>query len=138
VSRSGNKYEAERWLKTGEEDLRAAKMLLVEKFFSHTCFWAHQAGEKAVRAMWCLVDGDSRSHSIKRLIVEFPDKANLPDVDTLAEKAALLDKFYIPTRRPNGLPDLTPGQFYEKDDAQGGIEAAETFVTGARKYLEGG
>jgi len=87
--------------------------------------------------MWNLVDCRSRSHSVKRLIVEFPHKANLPDLDTLAEKAALLDKFYIPTRYPNGLPDLTPGQIYGKGDAQGGIEAAETLVTEARKYLEG-
>jgi HEPN domain-containing protein len=57
--------------------------------------------------------------------MDFPQKRKLPDVDGLAEEAALLDSFYIPTRYPNGLPDLTPGQIYGKEDAQQGIEAAE-------------
>jgi HEPN domain-containing protein len=131
VSYSGNKYQAERWLITAQEDLRAAKKLLAEGFCAQACFWANQAGEKAVRAMWHLVDCGSRSHSVKRLIVEFPHKDNLPDVGALEEKAALLDKFYIPTRYPNGLPDLTPGQIYGKDDAQRGIEAIEMLIAAA-------
>jgi len=137
VSHSGNKYQAERWLKSGEEDLQAAKALLEQRFFAQACFWAHQAGEIAVRAMWNLVDCRSRSHSVKRLIVEFPHKDDLPDLDTLAAKAALLDKLYIPTRYPNGLPDLTPGQIYGKEDAERGIEAAERLIAASRECLKG-
>jgi HEPN domain-containing protein len=39
-------------------------------------------------------------------------------VDKQADNdAAALDRFYIPTRYPNGLPDLTPGKYYFQKDA---------------------
>jgi HEPN domain-containing protein len=41
--------------------------------------------------------------------------------------AASLDKFYIPARYPNGLPDLTPGQVYISQDAEQAIEKAIFF-----------
>ena len=46
------------------------------------------------------------------------------DVGGWAEKAAYLDKYYIQTRYPNGLPDLTPGQSYFRSDAESAIERA--------------
>jgi len=137
MSRSDNRHHAERWLLTAEEDLRAARSLLAEGFYPQACFQAHQAVEKAVKAVWYLVDADPWDHSIKRLITEFPQREELSDMDVLAEKAALLDKFFIPTRYPNGLPDLTPGQIYGKDDAQRGMEAAESLIAESREYLKG-
>ena len=78
--------------------------------------------------MWRLVDADPCGYSVKKLLLDFPRKAQIKDLEALTERAALLDKFYIPTRYPNGLPDLTPGQIYGKEDAQRGIEAARTLV----------
>lgn len=50
--------------------------------------------------------------------------------------AAHLDKFYIPTRYPNGLPDLTPSQVYNSQDAAQAIEKAGFFLEETRKLLE--
>ena len=37
----------------------------------------------------------------------------------LGETAAGIDRFSVPTRYPNGLPDLTPEEaFFEKDAAR--------------------
>ena len=52
-----------------------------------------------------------------------------------AKKFAHLDKFYIPTRYPNGLPDLTPAQVYRLDDAMRAVEAARALVTACRNYI---
>ncbi len=60
----------------------------------------------------------------------------IEDLEALTDKAALLDKFYIPTRYPNGLPDLTPGQIYIREDAEQGIEAAKMFLAFAEKWLQ--
>lgn len=49
----------------------------------------------------------------------------------------MLDKFYIPTRYPNGLPDLIPGHVYGQEDARREIEAAHLLVAGCKKWLEG-
>jgi len=123
-------------LRTAEEDLRAAQGLLSLGLYAHACFQAQQAGEKAVKALWHHVDADPWGHSVKRLLADFPRKGHLPDLDTLMEQASLLDQFYIPTRYPNGLPDLTPGEVYARQDADRGIEAARMLVEAARKWLQ--
>ena len=45
-------------------------------------------------------------------------------------------KYYIPTRYPNGLPDLTPGESYFKNDADQAIETAVSFLKFAEEYLK--
>lgn len=122
MSVSKNRYEAERWLVTAEEDLRAAEVLLRAGLFAQACFYTQQSGEKAVKALWYLVDADPWGHSIQKLVMEFPEKQRLPNRERWIEQAALLDKFYIPTRYPNGLPDLTPGQVYTRADAERGLD----------------
>lgn len=136
MSVSKNRYEAERWLLTAEEDLHAAETLLNAGLFAQACFYAQQAGEKAVKALWYLIDADPWGHSIQRLVMDFPQKQRLPDAALWSEQAALLDKFYIPTRYPNGLPDLTPGQVYTRPEAVRGLETARALVTACRQWLE--
>lgn len=52
MSVSKNRREAERWLLTAEEDLRAAETLLNAGLFAQVCFYVRQSGEKAVKALW--------------------------------------------------------------------------------------
>ena len=135
MSRSKNQREAERWLQTAEEDLEAAELLLDAGKYAHCCFLAQQSGEKAVKALWYLADAYPWGHSIQRLVIDFPDRESLPELQEWIERAALLDKFYIPTRYPNGLPDLTQGQVYRLDDAVRGMEAARALVAACRNYI---
>lgn len=51
------------------------------------------------------------------------------------ETASILDKFYIPTRYPDGLPDLTPGKSYRKSEAITGLTAAKMILNFTEKYL---
>ncbi len=130
-----NRHEAERWLRTAEEDLGAAKALLEAGSYAQSCFYAQQCGEKAVKALWYCIDADPWGHSVKRLIEEFPERSSMPSAASWPEYGALLDKFYIPTRYPNGLPDLTPGQVYTLDDAERGLVAARALVSACREWL---
>jgi len=135
MSWAKNQHEAERWLKTAEEDLQAADVLLQAGSFPQACFYAQQGGEKAVKALWYQMDADPWGHSVQNLIAEFPEKHDLPDLEQWIERGALLDKFYIPTRYPNGLPDLTPGQVYTREDAQRGLAAASALVAACREWV---
>lgn len=136
MSLSANRYQAERWLLTAKEDLLAAETLMNEGIYAQACFLSQQAGEKAVKALWYLVDADPWGHSVKKLVLEFPERSRLENSDELAGLAALLDKFYIPTRYPNGLPDLTPGQVYGRKDASEGLEAARALVDACESWLK--
>lgn len=110
MSQSKSQYEAQRWLLTTQEDLDAANTLPEAGKFSHACFLSQQSAEKAGKALWFAIDDDPWGHSIKKLVMEFPQQDGLADMENWQAQAAYLDRFYIPTRYPNGLPDLTPSQ----------------------------
>lgn len=135
MSQGKNLHEAQRWLITAQQDLLAAKALSENRFYAHACFFAHQSGEKALKAMWYLHDRQPWGSSIQRLVTEFPDADELPNIDEWIFRAATLDRYYIPTRDPAGLPDLTPGQNYFKQDADAAILLAATFVEAAQKAI---
>ena len=135
MSRTKNRREAERWLLTAEEDLRAAEVLFSGATYAQACFYAQQAGEKAVKALLYMVDADPWGCSVQRLVLDFPRRSDISEADAWIEWGALLDKFYIPTRYPNGLPDLTPGQTYRKEDAERGIQAARNLTEACKKWM---
>lgn len=129
-------YEAKRWHQTASEDLTASKALYQSGHYAQACFYSQQCAEKAVKALWLMLGEDPWGHSIQKLIQDFPRKELLKEYKQWVEYGAFLDKFYIPTRYPNGLPDLTPGQVYRREDAQQAIEKAEYFVEQSKQLLE--
>jgi HEPN domain-containing protein len=130
-----NRYLAKRWLLTAEEDLAAAKTLYDNDMFAVACFHAQQAAEKSIKAIWYFEDEDPSGHSTVKLVGDLPRKKELPGLSKLNDCAALLDKYYIPTRYPNGLPDLTPGQVYTKSDAALGLDAAYRFIEVSKRWI---
>ncbi|MEW6287134.1 MAG: HEPN domain-containing protein [Chloroflexota bacterium] len=136
MSRSESLYEAKRWWLTDQDDLEAAKSLHEAQKFSHACFLSQQSAEKAVKALWFAIDSDPWGHSIQKLVMQFPQQDMLSDVQNWLMQAAYLDKYYIPTRYPNGLPDLTPSQVYNSQDSMQAIEKATFFLEETRKLLE--
>ena len=130
-------HEAERWLTTAEEDLDAAHALMREQKFSHACFFAQQCGEKALKALWYSLGEDPWGHSIQKLIAELPAEKARSAMQGLLEEGAVLDRYYIPTRYPNGLPDLTPGKCYFERDAELCIQAAGNLLARVVKLMKG-
>jgi HEPN domain-containing protein len=129
------RHEAERWLQTAKEDLDAAKVLKEPGKHAQACFFAQQSGEKALKAMWYVADQDPWGHSIQRLVSEFPDPEAFEKLDDWLVRAAELDRYYIPTRYPNGLPDLTPGQSYFPQDSERAIEITMLFVNLCEEFF---
>jgi HEPN domain-containing protein len=136
MSQSKSQYEAERWWLTAQEDLEVAKALHEAGKFSHACFLSQQSSEKAMKALWLSIDNDPWGHSIQKLVMQFPQQHMLPNIQNWLDYAAYLDKFYIPTRYPNGLPDLTPGQVYISQDSAQAIEKASFFLEETRKLMK--
>jgi HEPN domain-containing protein len=65
------------------------------------------------------------------------DDAAYQSCRDLIENAAKLDRFHIPTRYPNGLPDITPDQAYFKEDAESAIAIAEAFRSRVEAMIAG-
>ncbi len=135
MSQSKDHYEAARWLSTAQDDLRAARTLRDNAMHAHACFNAQQSAEKAIKAIWKVYGLDGWGHSIQRLIMEFPHANLFQDRTEWLQRAAILDRFDIPTRYPNGLPDLTPGENYFLADAEAAIQHAEFFLQAAQEIL---
>jgi len=125
-----------RWLGTAKEDLDASRALQEKQKYSHACFFAQQSGEKAVKALWLGLGEDPWGHSIQKLISEMPDSRIKSRMEELLEEGSTLDRYYIPTRYPNGLPDLTPGKAYFKKDADLCINTAQRILEEAEIILE--
>jgi HEPN domain-containing protein len=108
------------WLKQAGKDLEKAKLDLEEGFYEWACFTSHQAAEKAVKAVFQHIHGDAWGHGTKTLL------ENLPYDDRMAyiEEAKLLDKMYIPTRYPNGLPEGIPHDYFTRKEAEEAVQAA--------------
>lgn len=136
MSLSKARYEAERWSQTARDDLEAARALHEASKFSHACLLSQQSAEKAMKALWFAIDSDPWGHSIQKLVMEFPQQNLFQNVEGWLMYGAYLDRFYIPTRYPNGLPDLTPSQVYSSQDSTQAIEKANFFLEEARKLIE--
>jgi HEPN domain-containing protein len=133
-----NLKEAIRWFKTAEDDLDSARILKDNGKHAHSCFHAQQAAEKSMKAVWYFLDDDPWGHSVKKLIddLESINSAFHKKFDPLSRVALVLDRFYIPTRYPNGLPDITPDVAFTGEDAEECINHAEKIIDMVRSVLK--
>ncbi|MHA1372327.1 MAG: HEPN domain-containing protein [Promethearchaeota archaeon] len=130
--------EAKRWFMTAADDLETAEILKNNKKYAHSCFHAQQAGEKALKAIWYYIDSDPWAHSIKMLIhnLKDEDKRLYEKFKTFEYMGSVLDRFYIPTRYPNGLPEMTPDIAFSYKDAKQCIEYSEKILNQVRSILK--
>ncbi len=131
MSKGSLRKEAARWLRQGGEDLQTAEILVRESRFPQACFLAQQAAEKAVKAVLIAADRDPWGHSISRLVAD----GDLPELVPFLDDALDLDKFYIPTRYPNGLPELIPQEAYRERDGRQALDAAARLLAACRAIL---
>ncbi len=96
------------WIKAAEEDLYDAELAFNNKRWFRTAFFAQQAVEKMLKALYMLLKREPppRTHRITTLYMELKEAGfNLPE--DLEEELPSLNKYYTITRYPdaaNGLP----------------------------------
>lgn len=94
------------WLNQAKRDLAHAENDLKSGFYEWACFSAHQAAEKAVKAVFQQLGAEAWGHSAADLLLELKGKREVPE--ELVELALELDKAYIPARYPNVHPLGSP------------------------------
>jgi HEPN domain-containing protein len=114
------------WLAQAKRDLNHAIHACEDEDFEWSCFSAQQGAEKAVKAVFLHLHGESWGHSVFALLKALSDKIEVSE--RLIEAAKNLDKHYIPTRYPNGFDSGMPGEYYTKKDAQEAIKNAREII----------
>jgi HEPN domain-containing protein len=92
------------WLAQAERDVEHARASQRDGRHEWACFAAHQAAEKAVKAVHLAQGQEAWGHVVAQLLRELPLEAP-PE---LIDRARVLDNFYVPTRYPNGHPAGAP------------------------------
>lgn len=127
--------EAKRWYLQAEDDFNFVQWVLKEGvFFDKGCFVAQQAGEKALKScLYCTGKRRVFGHSLLEMISELIgiDK----EFEKLEGQSKRLDRFYITTRYPNGLPGGSPFQYYAKNDLIDAAEDLSRIFEVSRKFL---
>jgi HEPN domain-containing protein len=120
--------EAQRWLAEAEEDVAVAIVLSGTRHFSHACFHSQQAGEKSLKAFLCLCNVEEPwGHSVSKLVEDASTYD--PALREIFQAGTMLDRYYIPTRYPNGLPaGSIPSKSYHDTDAQEAIRLAQFII----------
>lgn len=98
------------WLRQAERDLEQAEDSRGAGRHEWACFAAHQAAEKAVRALHLHLGQEAWGHVVARLLRQLPPTVPVPD--DLVEKGRVLDGFYIPPRYPNSYPEGAPFEYF--------------------------
>lgn len=132
----GAEREANRWILQAEDDLRFVEWVLKEGvFFDKGCFVSQQAGEKALKS--CLyATGERRvlGHSLFEMVNDLIKKDSI--FEEIRNQAKRLDRFYITTRYPNGLPGGSPFQIYTKEDLAGACDDLEKIFEISKSFLK--
>ena len=74
-------------------------------------------------------------HSVKRLLEGLP--AVTGATPELLECARILDRFYIPTRYPNGFDYGKPADYYGESDSREAIRCAEAILRFCQDCISG-
>lgn len=114
------------WLKQGMRDLKQAESSRRAGRHEWACFAAHQAAEKAVKALHLHLGQEAWGHVVAELLLELPETVNVDD--ELIEKGRVLDNFYVPTRYPNGHSAGAPFEHYGPLQSKEAIKYAGEIV----------
>lgn len=99
---------------------------MVTQTYEWAAFAAHQAAEKAVKAVFQSLGAEARGHSITQLLSALPN--GVRPGEALVEAAKDLERHYIAPRYPNSYPGGAPMDFYTEAEAQRAIETAGRIV----------
>lgn len=119
------------WLAQAERDLEQAQASRRDERHEWACFAAHQAAEKAVKALHLHLGQEAWGHVVARLLTELPVAVE----PQLLDKARVLDAAYVPTRYPNGHPEGPPYRHYGDLQSREAIQYASEILDFVRPQM---
>jgi HEPN domain-containing protein len=121
------------WFNQALRDIEQAEDSRGAKRHEWACFAAHQAAEKAVKALHLSLGQEAWGHVVAKLLDEVPKSTAVPE--ELVEKARVLDGFYMPARYPNGHPEGAPFEHYGPLQSGDAIRYAREIIEFVRSKM---
>jgi len=121
------------WMNQALRDLAQAEDSKKAERHEWACFAAHQAAEKAVKALHLHAGQEAWGHVIATLLVELPVSMAAPT--ELVEMGRVLDNFYIPPRYPNSHPEGAPFEHYGPLQSDQALRYAGQIIEFARSQM---
>lgn len=123
------------WYTQAERDLEQADASRAAGRHEWACFAAHQAAEKAVKALHLDLGQEAWGHVTARLLADLPPTALVPEA--LVERARSLDAFYIPTRYPDSHAAGAPFEHYGPLQSEQALDYARQILAFIRDAMAG-
>jgi HEPN domain-containing protein len=111
------------WFEQAERDVESAQVLHSSGHYEWVCFISQQAGCKAAKAVLQRWGAEVRGHSVLQLFEAIADRARVPQPVLTA--ARILDRYYIPSRYPNGYASGKPADYIGVEDADDASRSAD-------------
>ncbi len=123
--------EARRWLAQAHEDLITAEANLREERFYVVALFAHQAAEKALKAIVMV-----RSQALAPKIHDLRELGVLAKApESLTEALRELTPVYMTSRYPDALEGAIPAEAFTAADAQSLLAAAKGILSWATDQI---
>lgn len=119
------------WLRQARRNLSSAKLNRQAGLYEESCFEAHQAAEKALKALLSYMHMERRGHSLVALARE----SGLTIGEDVVKCLQYLDKHYIPSRYPDVYDEGAPMDYYNEEDAERCIQCAERILNLAEGHV---
>ena len=123
------------WLRQARRDLDSARAQRAAEFYEWACFISQQASEKALKAVLQKLGGEAWGHSVADLLRTLQERVEVPA--DLHVSAVNLDRYYIPSRYPNGWAAGSPADYFTDEDADGAIGHSEAILRFCESVLAG-
>jgi len=112
------------WLRQGRHDLDHARRAREAGDHEWACFAAHQAADKALKAVFQARGEEAWGHAASGLL----GALGVSEEHALMVRAKALDKHYVLTRYPNGFTSGAPMDYYTDEEAAKAVEDAEAII----------
>jgi len=126
--------EVRLWLRSAEEDYSDAELLYGSGRYFRTAFFAQQAVEKALKALFLALarEDPPKMHTVTELYRLLREKTGFRLPEEIEEQLFFLNKFYTVTRYPDAAGGL-PSESVDRLEAERALKIAKGVIDHARR-----
>ena len=129
-----------RWIGSAHKTLESAQRDYEDGDYNWACFKAHQAAEKALKAILWGVGRPKTGHSLVHLLSHIAQDLGVDVPGEVREACMALSKFYTITRDPDAWSEGMPEEYFSARESEEALRHAKMildWVEGLWRKLSG-